>query len=118
MYVYRCEARAGRIVRKYHAQVKWVPRRQLARYAMPAASLVVVLLLLARSRSANRLLLASQGAIACAMYFVLLVAGDVATRDGWLSGAVAAWLPNMLFVTAAAARSLRSRFVANGVQEV
>ena len=88
------------------------------RYALPSASLVVVLLLLARSRTTNRLLLASQGAIACALYFVLLVAGDVATRDGWLSGGVAAWLPNVLFVLAATALSLRSRIVANGVQEV
>jgi len=100
---------------------KFVARTDLwyhRRYAMPVASRVVVLLLVARTRTASRLLLASQGAIVCAMYYGLLVAGDVATRDGWLSGAVAAWLPNVLFVTAATALSLRSRFVANGVQEV
>jgi lipopolysaccharide export LptBFGC system permease protein LptF len=68
-----------------------------------------------RCAPASRLLLASQGAIACAMYYALLEAGDVGTRDGWLNGVVAAWLPNCLFVATAAGLSLRSRFVASGV---
>jgi hypothetical protein len=87
-------------------------------YAFPAASIVLVLFLLARPRNTNRLLLASQGAIACGIYYGLMVASEAGMRSGWTSGAVSAWLPNIVFVTAATALTLSGRFVANGVQEV
>jgi lipopolysaccharide export LptBFGC system permease protein LptF len=76
-------------------------------YAFPAASIVLVLFLLARPRNTNRVLLASQGAIACGIYYGLMVAGEAGMRSGWINGAVGAWLPNIVFMTAATALALR-----------
>ena len=77
------------------------------RYALPAASLVLILLFVARRRDTNHLLLASQGAIACGIHYGLMVAGEAGMRRGWMSGAVSAWLPNIVFMTAATALALR-----------
>jgi lipopolysaccharide export LptBFGC system permease protein LptF len=85
------------------------------RYALPAAPIVLVVFLLARRRNADRLLLASQGAVACGIYFALMVAGNVGIRNGWMYGMAAAWLPNIVFLSSAAALLFRRRHPAIGV---
>ncbi len=39
LHVYRCEHIAGKPQKHYHTELKWVPRSQFERYAMPAADL-------------------------------------------------------------------------------
>ncbi len=83
-----------------------VARLELAyyrRFALPLASLALTAVLLARRRLASRLIAASHAAMACGLYFALLTAASLAAVRGAMPALAAVWLPNVVFLTAAAA---------------
>jgi lipopolysaccharide export LptBFGC system permease protein LptF len=82
------------------------------RLALPMASIVLAAVLLARRRTGSRFNAASHAAMASGWYFGLLTAASLAAVRGAMPALAAVWLPNVLFLAAAGALRLRSRFEA------